>query len=69
MAYGHGHGVLMDMYVLNCICMDEYTLQTDAGFAHRAYAGDAAMLVTAGFNGIKIDNCGDDQCAGFVAHT
>ena len=25
--YGHARGVKMDMYLLNCICMDEYTLQ------------------------------------------
>jgi alpha-galactosidase len=65
--YGHARGVLMDMYVLNCICLDEYTLQADAGFAQRAYAGDAAMLLAAGFDGVKIDNCGDDRGAGFVA--
>ena len=30
-SYGHSKGVKMDMYVLNCICMDEYTLQA-AGY-------------------------------------
>ena len=66
-AYGHARGVQMDMYVLNCICLDEYVLQADKAFAQRAYAGDAQMLLDAGFDGVKIDNCGDDQGAGYVA--
>ena len=49
--------------------MDEYTLQANSSFAQRAYAGDAKMLIDSDFDGVKIDNCGDDQGAGYVART
>ena len=66
-SYGHNKKVKMDMYLLNCICLDEYTLQADPAFANRSYAGDVKMLLASGFDGVKIDNCGDDRGAGYVA--
>ena len=63
--YGHARGVAMDFYVLNCICMDEYTLQADPDWAEQCYRGDAELLLDAGFDGVKIDNCGDDRGLGF----
>jgi len=67
--YGHSKGVLMDFYGLNCICMDEYTLQAEQSWGDTCYAGDVKLLLDAGFDGIKIDNCGDDQGRGYVART
>ena len=98
-AYSHAKGVKMDFYLLNCICMDEYTLQADptwgqkvrdrtacrlrppltshalspgalatfVGCAAQCYAGDVQLLLEAGFDGVKIDNCGDDQGVGYVS--
>ena len=59
--YGHSKNMKMGWYDNNCICMDEYTLQSNATWAEMCYAGDMAQVVAAGFDGIKIDNCGDDQ--------
>jgi hypothetical protein len=59
--YGHSKSMKMGWYDNNCICMDEYTLQSNAAWAEMCYAGDMAQVVAAGFDGIKIDNCGDDQ--------
>eukprot|EP01079_Euglenida_sp_SAG-EU17-18_P002598 gene2598-3301_t len=67
--YGHDKGVEMDFYLDNCICMDEYTLQADPEWGAKSYLGDAQLLIDSGFDGVKIDNCGDDQGKGFVART
>ena len=63
--YGHGKGVKMGWYDDNCICMDSYKLRANASWAERAYQGDVKQLYDAGFDGIKIDNCGDDDGSGF----
>ena len=47
--------------------MDEYTLQADATWAAKCYQGDVDQVVHAGFDGLKIDNCGDDRGVGFAA--
>eukprot|EP00035_Acanthoeca_spectabilis_P009817 m.173365 g.173365 ORF g.173365 m.173365 type:complete len:420 (-) comp14846_c0_seq1:71-1330(-) len=65
--YGHSKGVLMGWYDNNCICMDEYTLRSDPVWAETCYAADAKQIVDAGFDSIKIDNCGDDDGSGFVS--
>jgi len=33
----------------------------------QCYAGDVELLLAAGFDGVKIDNCGDDQGVGYVS--
>ena len=65
--YGHSKNVKMGWYLNNCICMDEYTLQEDPAWAQQSYWGDITMVVEAHFDGVKIDNCGDDRGAGFIA--
>jgi hypothetical protein len=34
---------------------------------YRAYKADIKMVVDANFDGVKIDNCGDDQGIGYIA--
>lgn len=63
--YGHAKSVKMGWYDNNCICMDSYTLAKDPEWAERSFAGDVQLLLDAGFDSIKIDNCGDDQAVGF----
>jgi alpha-galactosidase len=65
-AYGHAAGLFMDFYHINCICMDTYTLHTNATWAHLSWIGNVQQLRRAGFDGVKIDNCGDDDGAGFA---
>eukprot|EP00041_Stephanoeca_diplocostata_P026427 m.712695 g.712695 ORF g.712695 m.712695 type:complete len:436 (+) comp22965_c0_seq2:114-1421(+) len=65
--YGHSKNVSMGWYDNNCICMDEYTLRADAVWAQKAYLGDVQLLLDAGFDSVKIDNCGDDDGSGFKA--
>lgn len=65
--YGHANGVLMGWYDDNCICMDSYKLRANASWGERAYAGDVKQILEAGFDGVKIDNCGDDDGAGFAS--
>jgi len=65
-SYAHGKGVKPGWYDINCHCLDEYTLHDDKAWAQKAYAGDAKLVLDAGFDGLKIDNCGDDDGAGFV---
>ena len=57
----------MGWYDDNCICMDSYKLRANASWAERAYAGDVRQLLDAGFDGVKIDNCGDDDGSGFAS--
>jgi alpha-galactosidase len=66
--YGHGKGVKMGWYNVNCICMDTYTIQRDSDqdWAKRVYAAEVQLMRDAGFDGVKVDNCGDDQGIGFV---
>ena len=59
--YGHSKGLLMGWYDDNCICMDSYKLRANASWAERSYAGDVAQLLQAGFDGVKIDNCGSSH--------
>lgn len=65
--YGHGQGVKMGWYNINCICMDTYTVQrdSDSSWASRVYEAEVQLIMDAGFDGLKIDNCGDDQGIGF----
>jgi alpha-galactosidase len=67
--YGHSKDVKMGWYLNNCYCMDEYTLQEDPSWAQKAYKADIKMVVDANFDGVKIDNCGDDQGIGYIART
>ena len=46
--------------------MDAYTLRANASWAAAAYAKDVDQVYDNGFAGVKIDNCGDDDAAGFV---
>jgi alpha-galactosidase len=65
--YGHTKSVKMGWYLNNCICMDEYTLQSDPVWGQKCYEGDIKAIAAAGFDGVKIDNCGDDQGIGYIA--
>ena len=47
--------------------MDEYTMQEVPVWAQRCYEGDAKLVEAAGFDGVKIDNCGDDRGLGYIA--
>ena len=47
--------------------LDSYKLRANASWAERSYVGDVAQLLQAGFDGVKIDNCGDDDGSGFVS--
>ena len=51
----------------NCICLDSYKLRANASWAALAYAADVEQVYAAGFDGVKIDNCGDDDGSGFAA--
>jgi alpha-galactosidase len=66
--YGHSKGVLMGWYTINCMCMDTYIIQRnteDRNWTERVYAKEAQLILEADFDGVKIDNCGDDQGIGF----
>jgi alpha-galactosidase len=65
--HGHKQGLKMGWYTINCICMDTYTIQFDADkdWSRRVYEAEVEFLLDAGFDGVKIDNCGDDQGIGF----
>eukprot|EP00729_Bicosta_minor_P003463 gene3463-10664_t len=65
--YGHSKDVLMGWYENNCICMDSYTVASDPVWAEKTYIGDVAQILDAGFDGVKIDNCGDDQAKAFTS--
>ena len=64
--YGHGAGLLMDFYHINCICMDTYILNANKTWAYASWKGNIIQLRDAGFDGIKIDNCGDDNGVGYA---
>ena len=57
----------MGWYDDNCICMDSYVLRKDPAWEERSFQGDVQQLLDAGFDGVKIDNCGDDEGRGFVS--
>ena len=38
-----------------------------AVWAEKTYIGDVAQILDAGFDGVKIDNCGDDQAKAFTS--
>lgn len=67
-SYGHSKGVKMEWYSINCNCMDTYTIQrySDKDWSARVYAAEIKLVQDAGFDGVKIDNCGDDQGIGFT---
>lgn len=64
--YGHEAGLLMDFYQINCICMDTYKLNSNRTWARLAWEGNVKQLRDAGFDGVKIDNCGDDDGQGYA---
>lgn len=66
-SYAHSKNVKIGWYDNNCYCMDEYTLRDDPTWAEKAYAADAMQALDAGFDELKIDNCGDDDGSGFVS--
>jgi len=56
------------MGTINCICMDTYIIQRntiDKDWPARVYAKEAQLILDSNFDGVKIDNCGDDQGIGF----
>jgi alpha-galactosidase len=59
--YAHGKDVKMGWYSINCQCMDTYKIQhnADKEWASRVYAAEVKLIQAAGFDGVKIDNCGD----------
>ena len=63
---GHENGLLMDFYQINCICMDTYVLNKNRTWANLAWRGNVKQLRDAGFDGIKLDNCGDDDGLGYA---
>jgi len=63
---GHEHGLLMDFYHINCICMDTYIINKNRTRANLAWKGNVKQLRDAGFDGVKIDNCGDDDGLGYA---
>jgi len=63
---GHENGLLMDFYQINCICMDTYILNKNRTWANLAWRGNVEQLRDAGFDGVKIDNCGDDDGLGYA---
>jgi alpha-galactosidase len=64
--YGHARKVKMGWYNNNCHCMDEGKLRSETVFGEEAYKKDIEMLIDAGFDGVKIDNCGDEDGSGFA---
>mmetsp|Transcript_17470 Transcript_17470/g.37878 ORF Transcript_17470/g.37878 Transcript_17470/m.37878 type:complete len:447 (+) Transcript_17470:3-1343(+) len=64
--YGHEAGLLMDFYQINCMCMDTYILNVNRTWARQAWKGNVIQLRDAGFDGVKIDNCGDDDGQGYA---
>jgi len=66
--YGHSKDVKMGWYSINCHCLDTYKVQrnADKDWASRVYSAEIKLIDSAGFDGVKIDNCGDDQGKGFV---
>ena len=63
---GHENGLLMDFYQINCICMDTYVLNKNRTWANLAWRGNVKQLRDAGFDGVKVDNCGDDDGLGYA---
>lgn len=63
---GHEHGLLMDFYHINCICLDSYILNKNRTWANLAWRGNVRQIRDAGFDGVKIDNCGDDDGLGYA---
>lgn len=59
-AYGHRKQLKMGFYHINCICMDTYQLYRNQTWARLAWEQNVQQLIQAGFDGVKIDNCGDD---------
>jgi len=57
--YGHAKGVLMGWYDGNCICCDAYILHGNKTWEQQSFAADIKQVLDAGFDGLKIDNCGD----------
>lgn len=57
--YGHERGVRMNFYANNCMCVengDNGLYEDDEIYDH--YVGDVQMLVENGFDGVKVDACG-----------
>jgi len=48
--------------------MDTYTIQRDEDkdWARRVYKAEVELMLDAGFDSIKIDNCGDDMGEGYA---
>jgi len=66
--YGHSKDLKIGWYNINCICLDTYIVQRDSDkdWKNRVYAAEVKLMRDAGFDGVNIDNCGDDQGFGFV---
>jgi len=64
--YAHSKDVKMGWYSINCQCMDTFKIQHDADkdWASRVYAAEVKLIQAAGFDGVKIDNCGDVALGG-----
>lgn len=53
-SYGHSLGLKVGTYLNNCICMEK-------GHNPARYEQDAKWLLDMGFDGVKIDNCGNSH--------
>ena len=52
--YGHGKGTTMGWYNNNCMCGDEYAKRNNATWRQLCDEGDIKLLLSAGFDGVKI---------------
>ena len=64
--YGEAKEVLVGWYQINCICCDEFTDTDNTTWKKNVYAADVKQLTTAGFYGVKLDDCGDGTGEGLI---
>jgi alpha-galactosidase len=56
--HAHSHGLSVGWYGNNCIC-SEHEFKADDPMVDKVYHGDVAATVGYGFDGIKLDGCGE----------
>jgi alpha-galactosidase len=62
-SYGHGKSVKMGWYINNCICHESKghiggPTGPHGAWVNLTYKGDVDQIAEAGFDGVKVDNCG-----------
>ena len=57
-AYAAARTVKLGWYNNNCICHESAGHIRNRTWEHLTYAGDIEQIASAGFSGVKIDNCG-----------